>query len=241
MNNFFVLLAGELQRLKKYNILAASMMVSVIWIGLLHFLEIRDVSKLLPLMLYVDATAMSMLLVGVTMFFEKQEGTLRSLLVSPINKAEYILAKTCANIVSNIETLALLYVYARIFKEIHVNILGLLGALILIAFFHSLVGFYMTYYSKGFTDLLVAMVKYTLVLMVPVLLEQLGLIRSELFSKLLYVIPTKASMTLMQASTGGVAVWEVVVSVLYMTIGSALLYYFVAKKFDEFAIKESGV
>lgn len=241
MNNLIVLFRGELERMKKYHVLGASFVVSLIWIGVLYFTEINEVSRIFPLLLYLDATSMSMLMIGVTMFFEKQEGTIKTLLVSPISKAEYIIAKAFANIVSNILTLIILYLYARFFKEIDLNIIGLFLAVIIVAFFHSLIGFILTYYSKDFTDLLMGMMKYVFVLMVPVLLEQVGLISNEIIQNILYAIPTKASMLLLQSSAGGVEAWETYLSMIYLVIGSILLYFVVSRKFDEFAIKESGV
>lgn len=241
MNNFLVLLVGEIQRMKKYNILAASLLMSLIWIGVMHFTGVRDVSKIFPLFIFLDVTSMSMLLIGVTMFFEKQEGIIKTLLVSPISKVEYILAKTFANSITNIETLIILYVYAKLFKEINVNMIGLFSAVILISFFHSLIGFLFTYYSKDFTRLLMWMITYGFVFMVPVLFDQVGMIKNEGIKKLFYAIPTKASLLLLNASVGGIKPWEVYLSSFYLVTISIILYFVVLKKFDEFAIKESGV
>lgn len=241
MNSILVLFIGELQRMKKYNIFAASFLVSLIWIGILQFTGIKDVSSIFPLLIFLDATSMAMMMVGVTMFFEKQEGVIRTLLVSPIGKSEYILAKSFANILSNVLTLGVLYVYSKLFKEINVNILGLIVSVILIAFFHSLLGFVLTYYSKDFTGLLIGIMKYSFVFMIPILLEQLGLIKNEAIKKLLYIIPTKSSMILLKASSGGIETLEIVLSTIYLSIVATLLYYVVYKKFDEFAIRESGV
>jgi fluoroquinolone transport system permease protein len=236
-----VLFIGELQRMKKYNIFAASFVLSLIWIGVLQFTEIKDVSGIFPLLIFIDVTSMAMLMIGVTMFFEKQEGVMKTLLVSPISKGEYIIGKTVANILSNIITLMILYFYAKLFKEIYVNIILLFGFVILIAFFHSMIGFILTYYSKDFTELLIGMIKYSFILMIPVLLEQVGLIKNELIKKLFYMLPTKASLLLLQSCVGRIKNWEIVFSTLYLIIISILLYFFVHKKFDEFAIKESGV
>lgn len=241
MNNFMNLLLGELHRMKKYKIMTASFVAALIWIGVLYFTDIKDVSDIFPVLIFVDATAMSMLMIGVTMFFEKQEGVLKSLLVSPINKAEFILSKTFANILSNVITLLVLYAYAKLFKEIHINLTGLILSVILIAVFHSLIGYLLTYYSKDFTSMLVAMFKYTIVLTIPVILEQIGVLNIDLISKILYVIPTKSSMLLLQATIGNAKTWETILSIAYMSITTILLYFVVSKKFDEYAIKESGV
>ncbi|MCT4606480.1 MAG: ABC transporter permease [Marinisporobacter sp.] len=241
MNNISVLFIGELQRMKKYNILSASFVLSLIWIGVLQFTDIQDVSYLFPLLIFIDVTSMAMLMIGVTMFFEKQEGVIKTLLISPISKGEYIISKTCANIISNLITLVIIYFYAKLFKEIHVKLIPLLGFVILIAFFHSMIGFVLTYYSRDFTELLIGMIKYSFILMIPVLLEQVGLIKNEFIKKLFYMLPTKAALVLLQSCVGGIKNWESVFSTLYLLIISILLYFFIHKKFDEFAIKESGV
>ncbi len=240
MNNFTALLSGELERMKKYNILTAGIFVALLWIGVLYFTDIDDITNMVPLLVFIDATSMSMILVGATMFYEKQEGTIKTLLVSPISKTEYILAKTFANIASNVLTLILIYVYAKMFKEIKLNFFGLIASVILTAFFHSLIGFILTYNTKDFTEMLMGMMKYTFIFTIPVLLEQVGLIKNETISKILFIIPTKSSSIFLQSTGGGVDTWEIWLSIIYLTIGSIVLFYIVWKKFDDFAIKESG-
>lgn len=240
MNSFGTLLSGELQRMKKYNILTVSFLVALIWIGVLYFVEIEDITSVVPLLVFIDATSMSMLMVGATMFYEKQEGTIKTLLVSPISKSEYILAKAFANITSNIITIILIYGYARIFKEINLNFFGLLSSVILIAFFHSLVGFIFTYNTKDFTEMLMGMMKYIFIFAIPVLLEQMGLIKNKKIDKILYIIPTKSSSILLKSTAGGLESWKIWFSLIYLVIASILLFFIVWKKFDDFAIKESG-
>ncbi|HLR36298.1 MAG TPA: ABC transporter permease [Tissierellales bacterium] len=240
MNNFTTLLSGELQRMKKYNILVAGIFVALLWIGVLYFTDIDDITNMVPSLIFIDATSMSMLLVGATMFYEKQEGTMKTLLVSPINKTEYILAKVFANISSNVITLILIYVYAKVFKEVRLNFFGLVGGVILTAFFHSLIGFILTYNTKDFTEMLMGMLKYTFIFAIPVLLEQIGLINNEIISKILFIIPTKSSSILLQSTSGGMETWKIWLSLMYLIIASIVLFYIVWKKFDDFAIKESG-
>lgn len=240
MNSFLTLLSGELQRMKKYNILTASILVDFLWIGVLYFVKLDDISSLIPILVYIDATAMSMVLVGATLFYEKQEGTIRTLLVSPISKAEYILAKTFANITSNIITLLIIYGYGKIFKEINLSLLGLIGAVILIAFFHSLVGFLLTFNSKDFTEMLMGMMKYTFIFTIPVLLEQVGFIKNEVVDKVLFLVPTKSASILLESSAGGVEPWRTLFALIYLMVASLALYYIVRKRLDDFQVREGG-
>ncbi len=117
MSKFTTLVKGELLRFKRYNLLAASLFVSAVWVGLLHYLDIENVTKLVPQLIFIDVTTMAMLLVGVTFIYERDEATIRSMLVSPISKSEYILAKMISNIIPSILSLTIMYIYSKLFKN----------------------------------------------------------------------------------------------------------------------------
>jgi fluoroquinolone transport system permease protein len=241
VGSFAVLLQGELQRMLRYHILGAGFVVTIIWLLVLHFTEVIGVATMLPMLLFFDTTSMTIILIGVTLFFEKQEGTIRSLQVSPINRPEQILAKIGANILSNLQTLVFLYLYAWFFKEIDLSFIALLVAVMIIAIFHSLVGYLLTYRVRGFTELLMAMFVYLFAFMLPVVFEQIGLIQNEIAKGIMYLMPTKAAFILLNSSGGGLETWEIIFSGFYLIALSAVLMYFVLKRFNEFALKESGV
>ncbi len=240
MSNFKTLLVGELQRMQKYHILSASVVVAFFWIGALHLLDTGDVSYLFSMVVFFDVLSMSIVMVGVTVFFEKQEGVLRSIFVAPVNKKEFITAKTLGNLFSNYITILLVYLYAVIFQEISIHFLGLLGAVLLIGLFHSLVGFLIIYRCRDFTGLLVGMFAYFLVFTIPIVLQMFDVL-GDFFDYLLYLIPTKASAVLMEGVTGYAELWEILISVLYLGAGSIILGYFVFKQFKDFAARESGI
>lgn len=240
MINFRSLLLGELQRLQKYHIITASIVVAFFWIGALHLLETGDITFFFTLVVLFDIVSMSIVLIGVTIFFEKQEGVLKSLFVAPISRAEFISAKTAGNLISNLITILLVYIYALIFTEISLNTAGLLGAIILIGIFHSLVGFLIIYRCQSFTELLIGMMKYFLVMMLPVMLEYLGVFTGEIISNLVYLVPTKASAVVIEGVTGTAGSGELLFSVLYLIVGSLVLAYFVFTGFKNFAARESG-
>lgn len=240
MSKFFALVKGELLRLKRYNLLAASLFVSIMWVGLLHFLDIENVTKLIPQLIFIDVTTMAMLLVGVTFIYERDEATIRSILVSPISKSEYLLTKMISNIIPSILSLTIMYIYSKLFKIVEINYFILLGAVILVAFFHSLIGFLLTYYSKDFTDLVMTIMKVFLVFLLPVILVEFNIVTSEIFRKAVYVLPTKSSLMILMGAAGKAKSWEIIVSLIYLILGSVVLFYLVWKKFDAYALKESG-
>ncbi len=241
MPNFLVLLLGEIKRLQRYNIMTASVVVALLWIGVLYLTEIPDITFIFPMLIYVDSTSMAILLVGVTIFFEKQEGSLHTLLVTPINKKDYLLNKSVVTVATSIVTLVILYLYAAIFKEIDMSFTGLLGAVILVSLFHSLVGFLLTYRSRDFTALLINMMKYMFIFMIPTLLEYIRIIQHDLVEMILYLAPTKAAIILLYAAAGETELWEIIYALTYLGVGSIVLFMVVLKKFEQFAVQESGV
>lgn len=241
MNNLKTLFVGELQRLQRYHIIAASLVVAVIWIGVLHFTAVDDVTNIFPLLLFLDATTMSITLIGVSMFFEREEHTLKALFVSPITKGEYMISKIIGNIVSNLQTLVILYLYAWIFKEINLNFFLLVFYVIVISIFHSMIGFLLAYRSKSFTELLTGVITYTFIFLIPVVLEQVGVITGELLTNLLYLLPTKAALLILNSAANGVETWEIFYGTIYLIGLSILLSVVIRKGFEAFVAKESGI
>jgi len=241
MSNLMILLLGEIQRLQRYNIMTASAVVALLWIGVLYLTDISDITFIFPMLIYVDSTSMAILLVGVTIFYEKQEGSLHTLMVTPINKKDYLFTKSIVTVATSVVTLIILYLYAAVFKEIDMSFLGLLGAVILVSLFHALVGFLLTYRSRDFTALLINMMKYMFIFMIPTLLEYIQIIRHDLVEMLLYIAPTKAAIILLYAASGETELWEIIYGLTYLGIGSIVLFIIVLKKFEQFTVQESGV
>lgn len=241
MPSILVLIFGEFKRMVEYKIAAASIVVALLWIGVLYLTEIPDITLIFPLLIFVDATTMAILMVGVTIFFEKQEGSLRAILVTPISKNDYLLTKMIITITASVLTLVVLYIYAAVFREINLSFIGLLGAVILISLFHSLVGFILSYYSRDFTGLLVNMMKYLFLFLIPTILVYVNIIRNDLLELLLYLAPTRAAIILLNAPAGNVDSGDLVYALVYLGLGSVILFVFVSRLFDSFAAREGGV
>ncbi len=82
---------------------------------------------------------------------------------------------------------------------------------------------------------------YLFAFMLPVVFEQIRLIQNEIAKGIMYLMPTKAAFILLNSSGGGLETWEILFSAFYLIALSAVLMYFALKKFNEFALKESGV
>lgn len=240
MNKFRVLFWGEVIRLGRYNLFAASIFVSAIWVGILHFLNVEDVTTIVPQLIFLDVTTMATLLVGVSLIYERDEDTLRTLMATPISKNQYLLGKVLANIVPSILSLTVMYAYSKLFKTIQINYLLLLGAVVLVSFFHSLTGMLLTYFSKSFTDLLMIIIAIFIIFLLPVILVEFDIITNEIFTKGIYILPTKAALMVIMGTTGIIDTWEIIISIIYLIASSLVLYYLVYRYFNLYALRERG-
>ena len=241
MTNMAVLIQGELQRMKRYNIFSGGAVVALLWVAVLYFLDASMTAAIFQTFLYVDITSMPILLVGVALFYERQEGSLKAILVSPVSKAGYLLSKLAALLVSSLFTLVLLYSFAYYFRDFRAQTLGLVAAVLIIATFHVLFGILLTFHSKNFTSLLMRVMLYMFVFLLPVLLSELGLISQPFLKNLLYIAPTKASMELLGSvtqTTLGSGFWY---GLLYLTAAIGITFKLVLRGFAAFAEKEGGI
>lgn len=85
-----------------------------------------------------------------------------------------------------------------------------------------------------------AIMKIFLIFLLPVLLDEFNIVTNEIFRKLVYILPTKSALMILMGTTGTIQSWEIVVSIIYMTLGSLILYYLVWKNFKKYSLRESG-
>jgi fluoroquinolone transport system permease protein len=236
-NRLAVMYTGEINRMKRYGITGASLFVAAIWIMIIQFADVSDMSFVFPFTLFMDATLMSLLLAGVTMIFEKQENTFKSMMVLPITGDDYLFGKSLAIVTSSLTTLVLLLAYGIGFKGLEVSILGVTGAVVLVAFAFAQVGIVMTYYSEDFTDLLMNMFKFMIVLVVPTILEKVNILNVGWVKTLQYFNPTKNALVLLQASVVSVEKKDLAIAVIFIMLMAAGLYAISRKLLVKYAAK----
>lgn len=240
MNRFLMLLKGDESRMLRYGITYASLATSLLWIIMIQLLNVNVIDKYFPLFIFIDATMMSFLLVGVAMMFEKQENALKTMLVTPISKHYYLMSKITTTVISSLITLVLLGAYGVIFKGASFNYIGITGAVILTSFIFTCIGILFTYRSKDFTVLLMWLMGFFFVLAVPTILQLFGIITADWFKYVQYANPTQSALTVSNAAVTEVDKADLAISLSYLIVLSGVLYYFVAKKFDIYSMKELG-
>lgn len=238
MNRLLWLYKGELMRMRRYGILLASLAATILWVLTLQFSGIKEgINSLFPMLVAADASLMSLLLTGVTMTFESQESTLKSIQVTPVSDSEYLLAKILGTATSSVTTLALLLIYGLLFKGLEINILGILAAVVLVSLVFGQLGILMTYSARDFTDLLMTMFKFMLVFIIPTVIELTGLLEAKWLTAWQYINPMQHTLVLLQAASITVDSGKLWLAIGYLLIMGALLYFVIRKQFSAYVAK----
>jgi len=240
MNKFVTLLKGDAIRMKKYGITYASLFTTALFIIMIQLINMDSIDKYFPLFIFIDATMMSFLLIGVSMIFEKQENTIKSMLVTSISKHDYLLSKIITTVSASILTLILLGVYGIVFKDLSINYIGIFGAVALISFVFSCFGILVTYLSKDFTNLLMWIFAYSMVGIIPTLLQAFNIINADWFKYIQYINPTQSALNVLNATVMTIDKTDFTISLSYLIILAVVLYVSAAKEFDKYSQKELG-
>jgi fluoroquinolone transport system permease protein len=243
-NKLLILIKGELQRLNKYNVTTVSFVVAVIWFLLLYFIDDIDILKsMLPFVIIIDATMMSIVFIGAIMFFEKTEQTFSTMLVTPVSNQELILSKAIANTIHSLLSSFLIILVFYFVKGVEVNFILILPVLALSIFFHSLLGFVFSFFAKDFTSMLVNTMIYFFLFSIPAILNYFDLVfKGEIWSYLLLITPTQSAIELIQVGFNQEIGLKSIIAFLILLLGSIFGYkYYVLPKFKEYAVKQSGV
>jgi len=240
MTRLLQLYRGEVMRMRRYGITLAGLAAALIWVLMIQFsgaAEADGINALFPILLVADASLMSLLLAGVTLTFEKQENTLKSMLITPIDSSDYLLAKTLGVVTSSLTSLVLLLVYAILFKGLEINLPGIFAAVMLVSFTFAQLGILLTYHSKDFTDLLQTIMKLMLLLAVPTVLELTQFVQGTWLTIIQYINPTKHAMVLLQAASLPIERRELGIALAYLLAFACLLYVVIRRQFSGYAAK----
>jgi len=243
MNRLWLLVKGELLRLHKYNVTSISVGVAIIWGVLIYFLGGDLIPTLLPMVILIDATMMSLMYVGAIMYFEKSESTISTLLVTPVTKDELLLAKIISNTLHNLFSSGLIIIAFAFLSDIVINYFLIVLAILVATAVHTIIGICLSYTTKDFSRLLMRVITFAFILMLPTILYSFEILEGTFWEVVNLINPVNGALELIAVSFEGADLtWKFWASLGYLIIGGYLLYTLYAKpKFQEYAVRESGV
>ncbi len=239
MNSLMVLLQAEFKRLAKYNIIQVSLGVTVLWLAVLFLIGQNEAGAFIPLFIFMDVSLMTMLLIGAGLFYERQENTLKTLMVTPASTAGIIASKIVSAVYIALQSTILIALAGHFFFDATINFFALIPLVVLVAISHAVIGYLVAMYVKDFTSMLAMLMLYMFVFAFPSIFYAIDMI-GGVWETLLIVSPSHAAMILIDFSFGAEETMTlVVVGVVYLSLLSILLMrFFVYPKYIETAIKE---
>lgn len=236
------LVTGEFTRLTKYNLFTASLVVAFVWVGIGFFLEIEEFKQFLPFVFLMESSAMTSLLVGAEMFYEKKEHTISSMLISPMTETEYLLGKIIANILNILLIFVIIGVSLYFFKDFLFNFHWLFIGIVLVSSYYVFVGVLLSYISKDFTALLMNYMVLMIVLVLPSIFVLLGILPQSTIDFIFWT-PTEVTLRLLNASFNSTfdGIQYLMDSVYIIGLSFILYKFLVLPNFKAYATKDLGV
>jgi fluoroquinolone transport system permease protein len=231
------LLKGELVRLYKYKIILTGLFLSVIWIVIVALSSAETAQMIAPLLIWADASMMSIIFVAASFYFEKQEATIKSVLVAPVSITEILISKVIASLLMGTMSGFLVVIFSIIVYGIEVQVLWMLLSILIVIGSHVAIGFVLTFYSKDFGTMLVNYFLYALVALIPSLLLNLGVI-SDQWNLVMLISPTHCAQILINSGFSEQPLGEILWSVGYLLAVGGILYPLVVyKKYKKIVIE----
>ena len=236
MKTFFALIKGEVIRLWRYQITLFGLIVSGIWIILLAVVNKEEANALLPQLIVLDSGLMAIILLGASYFYEKQEGTMKALLVSPTSPSILLTSKIIGTLMGNLLSVVLMWLTMVIIHQSIFPLLPALGLVMIITITHISIGYVLIYWSKDFMDLLLKYTFVVLILFIPTILVSLNILTDGL-ENLAYLSPTYSGQILIaqlwNTSTASITVaW--LLTILYPLV---LFPFYILPQFRKEAIR----
>ncbi len=237
MDRLLSLIKGEIFRLLRYKIIVFSAIASLIWVAIIALSDAETTRRLLPTLILMDAGLMSIILLAASYYLERQEGTMQSVLVSPVKLSQVLSAKIVSMVFMSFISFVLVVGSAYLFHQVKANVLLLLVYTFLVVLSHTAIGYVLTLYSKDFMQLLVRYMGLVLVFFTPLLLVEINVIPRELdFFAMLS--PTYAGQVLIGSAIGSVVIWKVLFGIIYLAVIALTFYPFIVfRRFQKVAME----
>jgi fluoroquinolone transport system permease protein len=198
MAKIIPLFIGEIRRLWRYKIIFFGLLVTAIWLLILAMVTREEALALVPQLLVLDSGLMAIILLGSSYYLEKQEGTIKALLITPIPTKTILIIKIIGTMVGGFISVISMTLLLGFFFNLWLPIMMLMLVMILSTFAHVSLGYVMIFMSKDFMDLLLKYSLVAIILMTPTLLEALDILSGDAL-KFGLISPTYAATWLFQS------------------------------------------
>ncbi len=195
---------------------------------------------LVPVLMLIVVGGSTLMYVAGMIVFERDEGTLNAVIVSPLKTSEYLWSKIITLTgLATIEAVVMIGGAMLIMRLTGIpswpNVPILLAGIIAIAIVYTLIGIVLIVRYDKLTDFLMPMAAVAVVLQLP-FLHFLGVVVHPLF----LIIPTSAQTMFMQGAYIPLSTWEWVYVIGYTLVLIASLSIWAYRAFDRYIVAKAG-
>jgi fluoroquinolone transport system permease protein len=225
-------------RNKLYHIgIAVSLLLGIV---LSQLVPLVGLARGIPVIVLLVSGGGGLLYIAALIMFEKDEGTLSAIIVSPLRVHEYLLSKvitlTFLAVVESVVIIGVtMIIMSRSAPLIAFNIPMLLVGIAATGVMYTLIGVIISVPFKSITDMIVPLITVGLVFQLP-FLHFLGLLQSPLF----LIVPTSAPATLMAGAFNSAAAWQWVYGFGYTAAWTVVLACWARASFRTYIITRMG-
>ncbi len=193
------LFLGEMRRMLSYKILPVSLVTSILWIVAFLLLTKMEAQSIAPMLLFTDVVMMTVMLVGASHHLERQEGTVKSMLVMPVSIGQIVISKVMASLVLSLESAIVTCGALYFIHGVTLNYGLLLLAVIVSGTAHAVLGYSLSLLSRDFSSMLGILSLYIVVFALPSILIILNVIPAS-YDWLLLISPSHAAQKQLSAA-----------------------------------------
>jgi fluoroquinolone transport system permease protein len=233
MIKLFYLFQFELKRLWMYKVLPLALLVTSMWVLILALVNAQQAINLLPFVLMLDAGVMAIMFFASSYYFEKQEGTLKNQLVTPIPSTHLLTAKLLAILTPSIVSVLFVALTMAIFHSFTFPYLLAIIIMVIATLSHLTFGFVIVFIHRDFMAFLVTYSLVVIVFLIPSLLSPFVEVESFVF-QLFYLSPTFSGQQLMGSIVSDVSSLNAFIATLGLIIYPLFLFpLYIVKRFEK--------
>lgn len=227
MKKILKLTLWELTLQARQNILSVVAFITLFYSLVFVFFD-KLPTKFIIFLISTDPTMLGFLFIGVLVLFEKDSKTIEAVVLTPIKKSEYLLAK-----IISLTGIAIVASTIMIFAtQREFNVLVFVLAVFLSSVHFLLIGFLGVVRIKTFNQYI-----FTFPFLISPLTFPLLNFAGLTDSLLLYIFPFQACLLLFEAAFEPIQMWQWIYALIYLPLSTIGIYFIALKFYDKYLIQ----
>lgn len=239
MNRLSTLVKFEFKLQWEYGLIVAGLLMSTMWLLMLSFFPASSMAVAIPLVLLSDLATMGYMFIASMIYFEKGQGSIHVMMVTPVSIKEYLQSKIIALLIYVMGVSFIVVQGISIIKGLSPHYGFLVISIMMTAIVHMLLGVLFAAKFNSFSSFLFPTGLIFMVLMIP-MLGFLNIPELQFMEALYYLWPTHGLILLLRGIYISLSSWQVIYALLYNGGLIYCLYRLCIKAFNQTIVGREG-